>query len=639
MEQCLCSVKKSINSLAIEVIVVDNCSNDDSINYLQPRFPWVTFVANENNVGFAKANNQALDICKGKYILYLNPDTIVPEDCFEKCLHFFENNQSCGALGVRMVDGSGTFLPESKRGFPSPAASFFKLTGLAELFKHSKFFNQYALGYLDEFSNHQVDVLAGAFLMARKTIIDQTKGFDEAFFMYGEDIDLSYQVQQLGYLNYYFSECSILHFKGESTKKGSLNYVKMFYKAMSIFVEKHYSGSKAGFFRLFIQIAIVLRACLSVVKTLIVKSGLPLLDASLTFGALLAIRNFWIEQIRHGKPFAPDEFYIIFSVFTLIFLLSGALSGMYDKLDKPSTTFSASISGIIVMLAAYSLMPEHMRFSRAVVVFGGISAAFAITLFRYLLIAFNWIEPSDKEYKFQQTAVVGTPAEYEKVEALFKHSGIEERLLGRINVSENELTFYQKEKPSIGNIKDTKVLIEKLNIKELIFCEGHLSYFLIIQMIQTLPKNVSYRFMGRGSQSIVGSDSKATAGETLASEGFYHINEPYHKRMKRAIDVVVSLALISIWPVHFFWANNGWGICKNMFKVLFDQATWVGYTQKEPILPKLKPSIITCYGLPNDSLHPLNQEAKHHLNIQYAKNYNYRTDFRLILRNYKQLGG
>ncbi|MCU0323238.1 MAG: glycosyltransferase family 2 protein [Chitinophagaceae bacterium] len=239
LEQCLHSVVKAVQRIDAEIFVVDNCSTDGSIAYLQPQFATVQFIANTENVGFGKANNQALAIAKGDYILFLNPDTIVPEDCFEKCIAFFEQTPNCGALGIKMVDGKGIFLPESKRAFPSPLTSFFKLVGLASFFPKSSVFNKYALGHLSENENHEVDVLAGAFMLLRKQVIEKVTGFDETFFMYGEDVDLSYRVQAAGYKNYYFSNSSIIHFKGESTKKGSLNYVRMFYQAMSIFVQKH----------------------------------------------------------------------------------------------------------------------------------------------------------------------------------------------------------------------------------------------------------------------------------------------------------------------------------------------------------------------------------------------------------------
>jgi len=264
LEQCLASLIKAIEPIDAEVWVVDNASTDGSVDYLRPLFPFVHFISNTVNVGFAKANNQALVKCKGRYVLYLNPDTLLPEDTLLKSLVFLSLKPSAGALGIRMIDGSGTFLPESKRSFPSPLTSFYKLTGLSRMFPSSRIFGRYALAYLNQYQNHEVDVLAGAFLMANKELLVQLNGFDEAFFMYGEDIDLSFRIQKAGFKNYYFSEGTIVHFKGESTSKGSLNYVKMFYNAMSIFVKKHYRGSSARFIVFFIQSAIWLRAGLSV---------------------------------------------------------------------------------------------------------------------------------------------------------------------------------------------------------------------------------------------------------------------------------------------------------------------------------------------------------------------------------------
>lgn len=271
LEQCLHAVCAAIQNIEAEVWVVDNASTDGTVNYLQVKFPQVKFIINAHNAGFAKANNQALHICSGKYLLYLNPDTIVPEDCFEQCIHFMNQHAGAGAMGIKMIDGSGTFLPESKRSFPTPMNSLFKLTGLSKLFPKSKIFARYALAYLDENRNHEVDVLSGAFMLCKKEIIVSLNGFDEAFFMYGEDIDLSYRIQKAGYKNYYFGECSIIHFKGESTKKNSIGYVKTFYNAMNIFVKKHYSSGGAIIFSFFFQIAIWLRAGLSAISLFISK--------------------------------------------------------------------------------------------------------------------------------------------------------------------------------------------------------------------------------------------------------------------------------------------------------------------------------------------------------------------------------
>lgn len=268
LEQCLFSVLKAIKNLEAEVLVIDNASSDGSFEFFKDKFPQVSFTWEETNAGFAKANNQALKLAKGDYILFLNPDTIVAEDCFEKCISFINSKQNKCALGIKMIDGSGIFLKESKRGFPSPVTSFFKLSGMSKLFPHSKIFAEYHLGNLSENENHPVDVLAGAFMLVPKKILDITGGFDEQFFMYGEDIDLSYRIQKAGFDNYYFAESTILHFKGESTKKAGLRYVKTFYKAMSIFVKKHY-GKSAEAFTFIIQFGIFLRAALSAIGRLI----------------------------------------------------------------------------------------------------------------------------------------------------------------------------------------------------------------------------------------------------------------------------------------------------------------------------------------------------------------------------------
>ncbi len=255
---------KAIYNIETEIFVVDNHSTDASLEYLQPKFPDVKFVINKTNSGFAKANNQALIHACGKYILFLNPDTIVAEDSFEKCIAFLEANKKAGAIGVKMIDGTGSYLKESKRGFPSPLVSFYKLSGLINVFPKSKIFARYYLGQLNENENNEVDVLSGACMMVKKEVIDIIGGFDEQFFMYAEDIDLSFRIQKANYYNYYLAETTIIHFKGESTRR-DLKYTKLFYKAMSQFVRKHYKGGISFLFNLLMDGAIWLRAGVSLI--------------------------------------------------------------------------------------------------------------------------------------------------------------------------------------------------------------------------------------------------------------------------------------------------------------------------------------------------------------------------------------
>ena len=257
LEQCLRSVLKASKYVETEIFVVDNNSSDDSVAYLKPLFPEVTFIPNENNPGFSKANNQAIELAKGEYILLLNPDTVVGEDTFSEICRFMDEHPEAGALGVKMIDGYGDFLPESKRGFPSPWNSFCKIFGLSKIFPKSSIFAKYHLRYLDENKIHEVAILAGAFMLLRKSVLNKIGLLDDAFFMYGEDIDLSYRIALGGYKNYYLPN-PIIHYKGESTKK-DIKYVKTFYRAMIIFFNKHYPNS-GKLYAVFIYLAIYIRA-------------------------------------------------------------------------------------------------------------------------------------------------------------------------------------------------------------------------------------------------------------------------------------------------------------------------------------------------------------------------------------------
>lgn len=400
LEQCLASVLDAIEHFEAEVWVVDNASSDYTIDFLKSKFPWVKFIENRKNVGFSKANNQALKECFGKYVLFLNPDTLIAEDTLVRCISLLEADRQAGALGVRMIDGSATFLPESKRSFPSPLTSLYKLAGLASLFPSSSVFSRYSLGYLDQNKNYEVDVLSGAFMLVKKDILIKLKGFDEAFFMYGEDIDLSYRIQKMGYKNYYFGESTIIHFKGKSTLKKDLRYIKMFYQAMYIFVRKHYNGKSAYLFTL----GIWLRASVAAASQIAVKTRVKFIEL---------ISNFLRDK----------------------------------KLKK-------------------------------------------------------------KSEKEQMRIIAGTEEEFAEVKNLLDQSSFKQKITGRIAIDD-------KRENALGDITILNKLIQDMNITEVIFCRGKLSYSEIMEIIQKLPKKVSLRFHAKGTESIVGSDSKNTNGEYI----------------------------------------------------------------------------------------------------------------------------
>ncbi len=630
LEQCLFSVQKAITGIDAEVFVVDNASNDASVEYLQPIFPRIKFIASKTNDGFAKANNKALDKCKGDYVVFLNPDTIVPEDCFKNCISFFKKHQDCGALGVQMIDGSGNFLPESKRSFPSLSAAFYKLTGLSLIFPSSKRFNKYALGNLAKDEDFEVDVLAGAFMMLSKDVVEKTKGFDETFFMYGEDIDLSYRVQQAGYKNYYFGKQTIIHFKGESTKRGSLNYVKMFYNAMSIFVKKHYSGSKATFFSSVINVAIWFRAIVSLFQHILNKSGLLLFDALVVFFSMYFTNEFWIHVLRNGKTFDGPLTQYSIPIFTGVFILGALLSGIYDSLYKPLKALAASASAVVVLLAFYSLLPENYRFSRGVVVSGGIISGLMVTLMRWVFIKLGWIK--DDYDKFKQTIVVGTQADYVQVLQLMQKADIDERLLGRVSVNNGEENI-------VGNISNLNNLIKTVGINEIIFCEGTLSFTEIIEQIIKLHKlNISFRFHSKKSHCIVGSDSKTSTGETLTAEGQYALSNPYQQRMKRMLDVWVSLIILITFPLQFLFINNAGNAIRNAWLNILGKRTWVGYSSFQNTLPLIPSGVLTPSGYPNNGKFDVSIAVLKKTDVLYAREYDWMQDLKIIFSNYKELG-
>jgi len=233
LEQAICSVQQAIASFEAEIIVIDNNSEDDSCAMMKERFPTIQLIENKENVGFSIANNQAVEIAKGEFLCILNPDTAVPHTIFRDCLSFASKTPKMGVLGVRLMDGTGNFLPESKRNVPTPKASLLKLLGLR------KKKNSYYANHLNDTQTGEADVLPGAFMFLKHSIYKEVKGFDEDYFMYGEDIDFSYKVLKAGYRNYYLGSSGILHYKGESPQNDSV-YLKRFYGAIRIFYKKHF---------------------------------------------------------------------------------------------------------------------------------------------------------------------------------------------------------------------------------------------------------------------------------------------------------------------------------------------------------------------------------------------------------------
>jgi len=456
LEQCLYSVQKAAVNIDVEIYIVDNNSVDGSVEMVKSSFPEVKLIANSDNKGFATACNQALELSTGKYALLLNPDTVVSDNSFSACIQFMEEHEDAGALGVRMINGKGQFLPESKRSLPTPLISFYKIFGLSALFPKSRKFGKYQLKYIAEDELAEVEVLSGAFMFLRMETLQKTGFLDEQFFMYGEDIDLSYRIKKAGYKNYYFPKTSIIHYKGESTKKASLNYVRIFYKAMIIFAKKHYTNKNLGLFLFFIHLAIYFRASISIFKRLVQNIFLPILDFIIIYLSFRLIIPLWANyQFSDTEYYPPDFLNIFIPGYILIWLFFIFINDGYKPFIKSKKLLYSVVYGSIAILIIYSLLPEHYRFSRIILLFGGFITAIELFTVR-IITAFFKINNIDLTSKIKpKTVVIYENANkdgklfkylekrYEIVGYISKEPNIKENYLGTISRLSEIINFHK----------------------------------------------------------------------------------------------------------------------------------------------------------------------------------------------------
>lgn len=632
LEQALLSVRKAATGLSVEVFVVDNNSVDDSVEMVREKFPEVKLIANQDNPGFSKANNQAIRISTGQYVLLLNPDTVIEEDTLKKCVAFMDVHPDAGGLGVKMIDGSGTFLPESKRGFPSPFVAFCKTFGLSRLFPKSRIFNHYHLGYLDPQQTHEIEVLAGAFMLMRRSVLDEVGLLDEAFFMYGEDIDLSYRIVKAGYKNYYFADTTILHYKGESTKKGSLNYVRTFYQAMIIFARKHFQGSQANFFVLMLQFAIYFRASLTLLSNLLKKLYLPITDAALIFLGMYLLKNFWGGYYFQDPDYYKSDFlFINVPLYITIWLGAVFLSGGYDDAYSLRRLGSGIFFGTVLLAAVYGFLDQELRFSRVLIVLGAVWALLATIAIRLLIHFIRYKNFSPRSLQ-KNVVIVGSAAESERVLGLLRQTSVPVNYIG--NVAPGETTDH---KHFLSSLRQLDEVVHIYHINEIIFCSKNLSAQDIMFWMTQLESGVEFKIVPEESLSIIGSSSKDSSGELYTIDIRFNISTPTNRRNKRLFDLVASLILILISPVLLFFLKNKAIFFKNLLFVMLGKLTWVGYqptTETGPSLPRIRKGVLT----PLDGLMvaSFNQPTIHRLNFLYAKDYDLNRDIDILWKGLYQ---
>lgn len=633
LEQCIHSVLRASENIESEIFVVDNNSVDGSCAMVQEKFPQITLIANTENVGFSKANNQAMQIAKGEYVLLLNPDTVVQEDTFSNCLAFMDSHPDAGCIGVKMIDGKGHFLPESKRALPTPEVSFYKIFGLSKLFPHSRKFGQYHLTYLDKDKTHKVDILCGAFMLMRKTALDKAGLLDETFFMYGEDIDLSYRIIKAGFNNYYFAGTTIIHYKGESTKKGSVNYVLVFYNAMRIFARKHFSKRNAAFFDFLIQFAIYFRAAIAIIRRFVLQIALPSVDALLIGGGFLLFRRFWGYLWFNSASFYPSLFdQLLVPIFVSVWLFSIYLTGGYEKKQRLLNVAKGIGLGIVLNLVLYALLPVDLRFSRAVLLISSAWAFLSLPIARILLHKFQIFGVSIADFRKKRVLVCGGQLESERIGAFLQQLPEKPELIGFVSPSTNQSSAF------LGNMEQLDEIVRINNIDEIIFSAADLSSQTIVETMLRFSNLVDeYKIAPPGSSSIIGSNSINTAGEMYLIE-FDAISKDTNKRFKRLVDILISLILLLFSPLWLAFIPNSMKAIKNCLIVLWGSCTWVGYykTGISGQLPRLKKSIL--YPGDSSSENQNDKNFQHRLNLMYARNYRPFNDIAIIIKSLRYIG-
>lgn len=644
LEQALFSVNKACKNISTEIFVVDNNSVDGSVEMLKERFPEVFLIANKKNTGFSYANNQAIKLAKGEYVLLLNPDTLVEEDTFEKVIRFMDAHSDAGGLGVKMIDGSGKYLPESKRGLPSPNVAFCKVFGLSALFPKSKTFGRYHLGFLDKDKTHEVDILSGAFMLIRKAVFEKTGMLDEAFFMYGEDIDLSYRIILSGYKNYYYPEARIIHYKGESTKKSSINYVFVFYNAMIIFAKKHFSQKNAKLFSFLIHIAIYIRAGLAISNRFVKKAFLPVLDFSLVLGGMFLLKSYWENTIKASEGIHYEEglVYIMIPGYIFTWLLSVFFCGGYDKPIKLSRIIRGVLSGTILILIIYALLPESLRFSRALILLGSFWASISLISTRLILHFFKIKEFALYTKSKKRIVIAGGAEDGNRVLSLLKLASNTVYFIGFIKPMEMEEDYSNY----LGNLNQLAEIVDVHKIDEVIFCAKDISAQQIIDnMSRISSRNVEYKIAPPESLYIIGSNSVDDTGDLYVID-LNTISKSGNQRNKRMVDISVCILMIAAFPVIAFFIKNAPGLLKNILVVLYGEKSWVGYigfpantfldNDSKIKLPDIKQGILS----PTDAFQNKNLDAEDilKLNMIYAKDYKIYNDLNIIVKGFKNMG-
>ncbi|GAB4291655.1 MAG: glycosyltransferase [Ignavibacteriaceae bacterium] len=546
------SIRKASQNLNVEIIIVDNASDDGSVDLIREKLPEIKLIANEKNLGFGKANNIALKEAKGRFILLLNPDTIVSEDTFETMIRFFKEHPEAGLAGCKILNPDGTLQLACRRSFPGPWTSFTKVTGLSTLFPDSKLFARYNLTYLDENKTYEVDAISGAFMMLKREVYETVGGFDEDFFMYGEDLDWCYRIQSAGYKVYYVHSTRIIHYKGESTRRSSIDETKMFYDAMQLFVKKHFSGS--FFTELILRVAIGLRmffAFAGKIKMILLYILLDIIffDLSLLLAEMIYMANSdWTGFDKDSLPL----------ILTLPALLQVSINALLGNYRRKYLSVLRSMGGVIagfILLTSLTFFFKQYAYSRAVAIIVYFLVFLFFTGWRTVLKLFFGIGLYEEKIRNRRTIVVGLNESTLKIAKKLKVKKTDNfNVLGLIGFSNKDIGKKIEELNVIGSLQNIRKIIRDKKVSEVIFSADELSYNQMMVIVSECQgENVEFRLLGRDLDFIVGKTSVLLLDDLPLFEIQYNITKPLNRIVKAVFDFLTgSFTLFLVFPFIYF---------------------------------------------------------------------------------------
>jgi GT2 family glycosyltransferase/lipopolysaccharide/colanic/teichoic acid biosynthesis glycosyltransferase len=547
LDHALTSVRKAMTGIRGEVIVVDNASDDGSVEMLRKRYPEVQRIANASNLGFAKANNLALRRARGDYLLLLNPDTIVQEDTFRVMITFFEQHPEVGLAGCKILNPDGSFQLACRRSFPTPWVAFTKLFGLSALFPTSKLFGRYNLTYLDPNETCEVDAVSGSFMMVRREVYERVGGLDEDFFMYGEDLDWCYRIQQAGWKIYYVPTTQIIHYKGESTKRSSIDEIKTFYEAMELFVSKHLSTSfvLSGLIRL----GIVLSSVIARVGQFLRPLRVAVLDLLFVDLALVAAEGIWRGELF---SFPAHSYPVVYTIPALIVVGSLGVAGVYThRRMSVSRTMGAVVVSYVVIAAFVAFFKEY-AFSRAVILLSGTLSFLLVPGWRLVARLAGKSSGAGRRSLFgRRTLIVGTDRAAQEILRRIRNrvaDGYE--VVGFIDTTRRRIGEQVAGLPILGSGDHIGKVIADRRITDVIFSTQTLSYTDILSVISRAGNRaVNFHIVPNTLEVIIGKASVDSLDDLPLVPISYNIEKPFNRAVKRLFDLCLSfLLLLSVYP-------------------------------------------------------------------------------------------